>query len=468
MGDDNEIRQLIHREAEDFLKKARAATKDVHEVYDLEGEFRKTRKNRSLLVPLVTIVTLAVLGLVAWGVANRIQAMNNAAPVDVASFEDLNLKDLLDTAKRNADDLSNAQSDLQQLNFDLKSSLDSADRDYAAAIETLRAKTLSAAELARQSADALSARDAKKRQIQASFTQRIAAKKAEIAAIQTKIDSYDQRMMKQAKDQQAVLDSATKKFDLEKQQLVSDYEHRLADLAARRQSDIASLTRQRETLAATLVSRYNPVFSDDRMVALLKGWKAPATYGPFPPLPDYLVQSGAMSAADSANLDVSLSDFGYIADRLHKVPWINSVPGAVSRLEGEGMESALTYRNALVSAATELQTRDRSIAALTDRATKAETERNRLDWAIGSYADAQRESGFVVDPRDPTAVVIVMNPSVPVSDGILAYVVRGEKSIATMKLTVRDGVTIGAVASIVDGETMQPFDSVLVSSTPSP
>ena len=60
MGDDNEIRQLIHREAEDFLAKARSATKDVREIYDIDAEFAKTRKNRSRMVPLVTIATLVV------------------------------------------------------------------------------------------------------------------------------------------------------------------------------------------------------------------------------------------------------------------------------------------------------------------------------------------------------------------------------------------------------------------------
>ena len=141
MGDDNEIRQLIHREAEDFLAKARDATKDIREIYDLEGEFAKTKKNRSLLVPFVTILTLAVLGLVAWGITSSIQKANNAAPVDVAAFDDLNLKDLLDSAKRNENDMATAQSALSQMLFDQKSFLDAADRDYSAAIENLKAKT---------------------------------------------------------------------------------------------------------------------------------------------------------------------------------------------------------------------------------------------------------------------------------------------------------------------------------------
>ena len=468
MGDDNEIRQLIHREAEDFLSKAREATKDIQEIYDIETEFAKTRKNRSLMVPLATIGTLLVLAIIAWGITNSIQAQTNAAPVDVAAFDDLNLKDLLDSAKRNENDMANAQSALQQMNFDQKSFLDTADRDYSAALDSAKAKAVGAADLSSRNAQAKAAWTAKRKQIQDSYAPRIAAKKAEIATIQARIDKYDQRLMAQAKQQQAILDSATQKFDLEKKQIVTDYERRLTDLQNHRQSDIASLTKQREDLAASLTARYNPVFQDPKMQALLAKWKAPPSFGPFSPLPAYLIQSGAYSAADAAALDASLADFTFIAGELRKVPYINSVPSALSRLETEGLQAAAAYRNALVAAANLLQDRDAQIAALTTRALGAEADRDRLNWAIGNYADAQRESGFVVDPRDPSSVVLVLNPSIPVNDGSTAYIVRGEKSVATLKLTLRDGKPIGSVVTTVDGETIQPFDTVLVASSPTP
>jgi hypothetical protein len=417
---------------------------------------------------LATIGTLVILALIAWGITNSIQAQTNAAPVDVAAFDDLNLKDLLDSAKRNENDMANAQSALQQMNFDQKSFLDTADRDYAAALDSAKAKAVGAADLNSRSAEAKAAWTAKRKQIQDSYAPRIAAKKTEIAAIQARIDKYDQRLMAQAKQQQAILDSATQKYDLEKKQIVADYERRLADLQAQRRNDISTLTKQGEDLAASLTARYNPVFPDKRMQELISKWKAPPAFGPFSPLPAYLVQSGAYSAEDAAKLDASLSDFTFIAGELRKVPYINSVPAALSRLETEGLRSAAAYRNALVAAATLLQDRDSQIAALTTRASSAESDRDRLNWAIGSYADAQRESGFVVDPRDPSSVVLVLNPSIPVNDGSIAYIVRGEKSVATLKLILRDGKPIGSVVTTVDGETMQPFDSVLVASSPTP
>ncbi len=466
MGDDNEISRLIHREAEDFLSKARDATKDIREVYDLEKEFAQTRKNRSLMIPLVTFATLLVLGGIAWGVTNWIQEINNAAPVDVASFDDLNLKDLLDTAKRNENDMAGAQSDLHQLQFDLKSSLDAVEQDYQSNLENIKAKAVHPTDLATQSAAAKNDRDAKRKAIQASFAGRIAAKNAEIAAIQKKIDSYDQRLMQQAQAQQAVLDSANKKFDLERQQLVTDYEKRLNDIMTRRKNDIAALNAQRVELAANLTARYNPVFADQRMESLLAGWKAPAAYGPYAALPAYLATAGVMSQADQAKLDASLSDFGYIARQLRQVPWINSVPAALSRLEGEGLESASLYRGSLAAAAAGLEARDKMISALTDRAAAAEKARDRLQWAVGRYADIRREAGFVIDPRDSSAVVLVMSPAVPAPDGASAFVVRGDKTIATLRLSSRGDEKIGVVQSLVDGQSIQAFDSVLVGPIP--
>jgi hypothetical protein len=462
MGDDNEIRQLIHLDAEAALVKAEAASRDIRETYNFEEEFAKTAKNKSKVVPAVTILTILVLGLVSWGVTSWIQQINDSAPVDVRSFEDLNLKDLLDSAKRNETDMQKAQADLQQLLYDQKTALDGADRDYAAGLENIKAKATNTATEAQQSAAAKSDWEGKRSQIQAAFAPRIAAKRAEIKAIQDKIDKYDQRLMKQAQEQQAILNNARRASDLEKQKLSSDYEKRIADLQARRQADVAALTKQREDLGVSLTARFNPVFNDTRSASLLSGWKPPAGYGPFMPIPGYLVANGIVPTDEASQLDGSLSNLTYLSAKLRSVPWINSAPVAQSRLESEALGSIGTYRSIIDKTASSLQARDTTIAELSKRAELAEKERDQLNWAISRYALMQRESGFVVDPRLPTAITLAMNPSSPVADGALAYIVRGEKTVATVRLTVADGAVTAALVESAEGESVLPFDSVLI------
>ncbi|MEI6874432.1 MAG: hypothetical protein WCL50_04785 [Spirochaetota bacterium] len=469
MGDDNEIRDLIHREAEDFVKKAKDASSKLVATYNFEEEFAKTRKNRSLLVPLVTLGTILVLGVVSFGVSVWIEQRNEAAPVDVRSFEDLNLKDLLDSAKRNETDMRKAIADQTQLEFELRSALDAADRDYKSELDSIKVKANSKAEETTQSAAAKKAWELKRTQITASFATRVAAKKAEIKAIQDKIDKYDQRLMKQANEQKAILDNAQRIFDNEKQTLTTQYEKRIKDIQAQRKTDIAALTKQRDELVASLTARYNPTFADARTAALLAGWKAPPSYGPYASLSDYLVTNGFVKKEEVSSLDASLANLGYLTGKLRGVPWINSVPPAMSRVEAESLVSIGGYRAIIGRTTTGLEQRDRNIADrdgkitdLNNKVASVETERDRLNWAISRYALIQRETGFIVDPRDPSSIILAINPTIPVSDGALAYVVRGEKTIATIQLLVRGGNATAVPVEIAEGESILPFDSVLV------
>ncbi len=115
MGDDNEIRQLIRRESEAFLHQARKQTTDLGTRYDFEAEFSRTKKNRQLLVTFVTLATIVLFGGAAFLTARLIQERTRSMPVDVQAFEDINLRDLLDTAKRNESDLDRAKLELKAL-----------------------------------------------------------------------------------------------------------------------------------------------------------------------------------------------------------------------------------------------------------------------------------------------------------------------------------------------------------------
>jgi hypothetical protein len=481
MGDDNEVRKLVRKEAERFLVEARKSSKDLRVTYDIEAEFAKTRKNRSYGVLLVTFGTIAALALLAWGATSWISKANESAPVDVGAFEDLNLKDLLDTAKRNEGDMKRVEAEIASMRKDLSLALDAADREYGMEVESIRARSRTAAEELAQVEAARVAWLSRKREIQSSYGSRIATAERTAREIQARIDKYDQRLMEQARQQQAILDNAQKVFEIEKQKLTAGYEARLAALEAARKRDLATAARQREELAASLTSRFNPVFDDARSKELLQGWKAPA-YGPFAPLAPALFQGGFTSEAESAGLERSLSDLRYLAERLRAVPYLNSVPAALSRLEGEALASIAAYRalsdrvaagivdrDLLIAERDRLiadrerliAERDRFITGLEAMVRSVESERDSLDWAIGRYALGQRETGFIIDPRDPAKITIALNPEIPVADGSQALVVRGEKTIARIRIAASGRRFIASIQEIAEGESVLPFDGVL-------
>ena len=403
MGDDNEIRQLIRHESESFLNTALVHSKDVVKTYDLDVEFAKTKQNKSFFVIVATLIAIVAVGAAAFGVTRAIEISVAASPVDVTAFEDLNLKDILDTSKRNEADMQRVKSDLAQLQLDLKTNLDAVDRDYKAAIVSIKANTANPADEKAQTTIADAAAAAKRQKLQAAYRTASAAKQAEIDAIQKKVDQYDSRAVEQAKKQEAVLQSERMAFDIEKKQQAQMYETRIADLEAARAKDVADLTRQKDELAASLTARYNPTYADDRSASLLQSVRkdlppAPALEAFHP----YLSAAGVLDKAAMQQLDQSFSDFEYLSAKLRAVPYINSVPSSFSRMESEARASIVSYRVALTAAAgSGLEDRDARIAALEAGPLPREASLEQFRWAVSSFARESRESGYVIDAGNP-------------------------------------------------------------------
>jgi len=293
MGNDDEIKHLIRRESESFLKNALVESKGKGAAYDLTAEFARTRRNKSFVVIGATAITIAVLGVAAVAVTRAIERNIARAPVDVAAFEDLHLKDILDSSKRNEADLDRAKLELSQLDGDLESGLETADRDYRSSVESIRARALGGADESRSIARAAATKDAVQRKLRVDYSVAAAAKREEIAAAQKRIDQYDSRSLAQAKEEQSTLANERVAFDIEKKQQAQFYESRIAEIEAARDRDMADLTRQRNELAASITARYNPSFQDSLSTSLLSGWSRP-TDAPLAPFHPYLGPAGIL------------------------------------------------------------------------------------------------------------------------------------------------------------------------------
>ncbi len=465
MGNDNEIKQLVRHESESFLKKAQVYAKAQRGAYDFQAEFAKTRRNRSFVVVGASAITILILGIAAIAVTRMIERSVARTPVDVAAFDDLNLKDLLDSSKRNEDDLSQAKLALSQIDSDLSSSLASADRDYQASVESIRMRALPKAQENQQVAAAAAVWDAAEKKLRADHDSAAAKKRDEIVSIQKRIDQYDSRSLARAKAEESTLANERTAFDIEKQQEVQVYEARIADLQAARKRDIDALTRQKNDLAAAITARYNPTFADARSATLLSGWKAPSLTPPqvFHP---YLGPAGVLDSASESSLDQSYSDLSFLSNELQAVPYINSVPAALSRIATEAESSIAAYRKALQAAGSGLEDRDKKIAALTTRAEAAETTLAQYRAAVIAYARGSRESGFVIDAHDSAKLVVCLDPGASVQDGYLGYLIRGDKAVATVSFALVDGIVYAKVIQVAEGEAPQAFDSILVAAIP--
>lgn len=458
MVDDNEIRRVVRNTSERFLDEARKATHKEGQVFDIATEFARTRKNRSSLVVWVTIATIAGLGLTAFAATAIIRNQAAAMPVDVKPFDDLNLSDLLDTAKKSDSDLEQAKLDLSRLQSAERTGLAAIDQELAATLEAITARYHSRAEVNKRKAQAQAQADAQKKALRDRFAGQIAAAKAHVASIQATIDGFDRRFSEQTRKQQELLDSQSRLFDLEKQRLIATYAGRLEDLEAALEKEQKNAKRQRDALAASYTARWNPVFEDTASLSLLTGFtlqeEAPQ---PIAKLPASVFDAGILGTRDANGIDASFGNLLLLSGKLREIPYENSVPPALARIEYEARFEYLAFRAAL----------ERSGKAIADekaRTAKAETALDGYDWALAQFLADGKQDGCLVDCRDRERMTVVLSASVKVTADSQADVTRPGPTAGSTQVIGRvaffqqDGRTFAKVVSLADGERLRALD----------
>jgi len=289
---DNKVRLFLR----DSLN---AIRQDEQTAYDLEEEFAKTGKTRDWfvvgIISLVVVVTLAA----AWIVTSRINESSRNVKVDIAVFEDLNLKNVLDLAKKAEDSLnaviderSSAQADYQGELYDLQLQRKSEQ-------DLLAAKHISAADRAKRKAEITRLYDKKEKDLKASYAANFAVLDAKMDDAKKQVESFDKKRVDEARTQKLLLDNQSNLFELEQKKLTQKYETEIADLRKRMDDMQRENSKLKTTQIKDLMNEYqdqlaalDPLFQDadaDSLVTAAGVVIAPAPAG-----------SAAVSAPDGA------------------------------------------------------------------------------------------------------------------------------------------------------------------------
>jgi hypothetical protein len=491
MANDNKVTKDLTRSKEIFLREPPGFHTGPPKLYSVEDEFHKTAANKSPVVTLVVLAFLVVFAAVAIGVTYFINRASQDVPIGISEFQDINLTDILDGQKRNQTTMRAAQLELEDLQGQQRDKIQAVQDDASKNIEYTSNQNIAQAERDRRNRAFRADAQTLVAKIQAEYGPRIEAKKKEIAALQTQIDAYDSRMIDQAKKSEQLLNSQRQLFDAQRDQLTKYYEDKLAeaektrqterqDLIAQKNNMVALLNKNHADEIARLTARWNPTYTEQPVLAALgRSVSAPAgDIAQLPPFRPVLASEGIWTDVRLAATRGYLDDLRVVLKRLQDTPYINSVPGALKKIEALERVIVSDYETLWVALASVVEKKNGMIA---DRdatiRTRDATIRDRdatisqLDTAVDQFAfalDAQtrssRENGYVLDPRNTGRITVYLNSAIPVREGMSGYVLRQENDpVATVQFHL-DGGTITArlVSLSTPGKPIEPFDKILV------
>jgi hypothetical protein len=197
-------------------------------IYDLETEYAKTAKNRSWVVILLISGTVLATGLATWIVAGIIEKQTREVSVAIESFEDLNLKNILDLVERAERDYHGAVTERAAL--EARRAVEINDLETAAEGERYKIRSLSLS--ARETANRIAAIDSELERnihkVSESYTGQLRELDVKVAEYGKQLMSFDRDRVEQAREMQKIADAEALRFQYEKEQLITKYEAQIA------------------------------------------------------------------------------------------------------------------------------------------------------------------------------------------------------------------------------------------------
>ncbi len=484
MDNDDKIKDLVVRSKQFFLKDTGSKDKK-QEMYQLDREFAKTKKNRSPIVWISIVLFVAIFAAGSVLVTRYIEKESKRVPVNIEDFADVNLKDVLDRAKKFENQLAVAQRELQDLLEQMNQEITYINEDVKRRIVLLRNQGLSAAQLRTREAAIQDKESADIEAVKADYQPRIDELKARIADIQANIDAYDAQLVERAKAQQEILDSQQRRFEMETAETVGYYESRIDELEATRDKEIATLkeyhdsfvnqlrrnqaneinrlkrehtnevnrlNREHTNEIARLVLKYNPDFDspDLRRIISRPMDSRKIRDVEMKRYREVLQEENLLTLNDFRQLREYLSDMSLLITRFQEIPYENSVDPAMDRLEYLGLLVFGQYED-LWSKMADIMT-DRNL------------EIDQFLYALDHLVSSSRENGYVLDARNPERIIVYIDKIHAVRDGDLGYVFRQEDNlIATIRFNVTSReITASLVELTSEDAAMAPFDKILI------
>ncbi len=402
------------------------------EIYSLPEEFAKSKKNKNLFVYGFIFLYVATIGFGAYFLTSVENQKSRRVEVDIPEFRQFNFIELLAEKKANEEKLAELQKELANL------------------------RTNSMKEIEKLSPQnqqrAIAEMNEKLKNLEDSYKQQINLKEESLRALQKSVTGDQQRIAQNLRETQ----SQVKKYqDLNQMQGVelvrinTEYEAKIAKVKTEQQAEIDSLKKENQALMEALTLRYNPIFSKGEIAAVINGKIANPSSPTLHKYDKTLNSTNIQSEQAFNQLRRKIQNQKTIIDNLQKIPYTNSIPLALSSLEQLSQSIISDYETLWSGLAEQVNARGNYLGS--------------FDYAMNYLSMTRRESGFVIDSRNPSRMLIFIDQVYSLKKGDMAYVFKNDDApVAKIELSPENGRVVAKVKEVLRPVKIEPFDKILL------
>lgn len=438
MGNDKQIKKEITKAGARFLPEEITNVDGSTEVYSLENEFEKTRKNKNWAVFIIVLVFFSIIASVTALFTYYTELKNSSIDVNITEFDDVRLKEVLGAARMTDNVILIRKNELDALIIEMRNAMLNVNNKYLGQSTAVLDRGLSPDVTRQQLNDLRKAEESELASVRAEYEKKIRDKRGVIGEMEKERREAERRLKLEAENLAKIGDES------------KVYEMKMKSLSSTQQSGFDAQRNYYERYIKYLVLKYNPVFTSRESKGLLERSGAlPSDRGGLRNYDEVFANENVWSRKRFDDLRGKINDLDGLIVRLRGIDYTNSVPPAIKGIDNLYKSIVSDYENLWFGLVNTIKNKNSQI----------EDYRGALDAVLKE----RPESGYIISARNPAAVSIHINRLIPVKDGDSGLVFRTDDEFIGRVDFYRTADGFKArVVSLEAGKTMRPFDRILI------
>jgi len=470
--------QLIEK----FLEEESDSSVTIPKLYNLEDEFEKTKKNKNLLFVLSVFLFIAFTVSVTFLITRYIEYRSLQVKIDIEDFQDLNLKDVLDTAKKNETDLNNAKRELSDLNTKLQNEIQNIKNDIQSQLDMTAEKKMPKLE---KDTAVEKINDSFKKRIEVAdkkYSSLIKDKEVNIRILQRKIAEYDKKQINVAKKNEEIVFNQQKLYELKIAKLTrnyeshirylkNDYTEQIGGLKDHYNNLIALMRTNHKTEIDELILKYNPIYDSGN----LKNLTDNTIDIDLTKIPQLNLYSSALKNENICDEELfkemrtNFRDRNILMSSVMDIPFTNSVPKALYHIDYYDRIIMEKYEMMWSKLAGASLVKDQTIKDLTEKVEKLsqgliskDKDLQKFIFSFETGITEMKEIGFIQDATNKNDIVVYLKNSSLPYNGEIANVMRNDsEKIGTVLINVEEGKFRVSLVSLTGAKEFKALDRIV-------
>ncbi len=437
MANDNEVKNGLAPLGSKFLPAEISNIDGGSEVYSLEQEFSKTRKNKNWLVLIIIMLFILLIGIFTWVFTSYTGKKDRNIDISINEFDDVRLKEILNSSRLAENNIQIRNNELQTLIVDMKNRILEVNNRYLAKENSILDKGLPLSAIRGKLIELKSAEQREVDGIKSQYAAKISEKQYLINKIESEKRAEDQKLEKAKKGLGSIGDEG------------KVYAIKMKSLSDASQSGLAVMADYYNRYIKYVISKYNPVFSSGDLKANIDRNSKTNEVKNLRNYDELFQKENVFSRKRFDDLRVKISEQDILVQRLLGVGYENSVPPALKSIDNLSASIVNDYENLWYGLASTVRQKNSQI----------EDYRTALDAVLKE----RPESGYIISAENPSRISIHINRLITVKEGGTGQVFRtDDKYIGKIEFyRTADGMK-ARVVSLAGSNKMRPFDRILI------